>query len=449
MKTSTLVIFDRAPAELKAGPRNPRTHSKTQIRQLADSIQAFGFTNPVLLDEEDRIVAGHGRIAAAKLLGMVTVPTIRLGQLSEAQKRAYAIADNRLAELAGWDNELLALELRYISELEIDFELELTGFETAEIDLLLETDGREDFADEPILEPHGPAVTRRHDLWRLGPHRLLCDNATDAAAYQRLMAGKRAQLVFTDPPYNVPIAGHVCGLGRTRHREFAMAVGEMSAAEFSAFVRTVAANLVAHSESGSLHYVCMDWRHLPELLAAGGQVYTELENLCVWDKGSGGMGSLYRSQHELILVFKSGSKRHANNVALGRHGRNRTNLWRYPRANALQPGGREELRRHPTSKPVQLVVDLLLDASRRRGVVLDPFLGGGTTLIAAERTGRRAYGMELDPLYVDVALRRWQEHTGQEAVLAESGRTFAEVAEERQRTEAQSDQAHEAVAHAR
>jgi hypothetical protein len=431
MQHAALEIVHRPPADLRPNPRNPRTHSKKQIRQIADSILTFGFTNPVLLDDADRIIAGHGRVAAAKLLGIATVPTIRLGQLSEVERRAYAIADNRLAELAGWDKQLLALELRYIGELEIAFELTLTGFETAEIDLLLETDAAAEAPSERLPEVRGPAVTRPGDLWLLGPHRLLCGDATDAVAYGRLMAGKRAQLVFADPPYNVPVDGHICGLGRTRHPEFPMAAGEMSPAEFATFLRTVAGNLVDHSLDGALHYICMDWRHLPELLEAGRHAYAELKNLCVWDKGTGGMGSLYRSQHELVLVFKNGTASHLNNVELGRHGRNRTNVWRYPGANALRAGGLEELRLHPTVKPVGLVVDLLLDASRRRGVVLDPFLGSGTTLIAAERTGRRAYAMELEGHYVDVAIRRWQEHTGGQAILAGSASHFAAVAEDR------------------
>jgi DNA modification methylase len=425
-----LSIAYRPIAELKAHPSNPRTHSNKQIRQIARSVEQFGFTNPILLDQQDRVLAGHGRLAAARLLGMAQVPTIRLAEMSEAQKRAYALADNRLAEAAGWDRELLALELRYISELELDFDLELTGFEMAEIDLLLDpAAGAQDILDLP--EADGPPVTAPGDLWCLGRHRVLCADATSAASFERVMAGKAAQLVFTDPPYNVPIDGHVCGLGRTTHRDFAMASGEMSKAEFTAFLTTVLGHAAGHSVDGALHFVFMDWRHLIELLTAGRAIYRELKNLCVWVKDNGGMGSLYRSQHELVLVFKSGSAPHVNNVELGRYGRNRSNVWRHPGVNSVGAGRLADLRLHPTVKPVQLVADAILDASKRRGVVLDPFLGSGTTLLAAERTGRQAYGLELEPRYVDVAIRRWQEHTGRAAVHLESGLTFDGLAAHR------------------
>jgi DNA modification methylase len=428
--TEQLSIAYRPIAELKAHPGNPRTHSKKQIRQIARSVEQFGFTNPVLLDRQDRVLAGHGRLAAARLLGMTQVPTIRLAEMSEAQKRAYALADNRLAEAAGWDRELLALELRYITELELDFDLELTGFEMAEIDLLLDPAANEQGTLDCLAEA-GPPVTAPGDLWCLGRHRVLCADATSAAAFDRVMAGKAAQLVFTDPPYNVPIDGHVCGLGRTRHPDFAMASGEMSEAEFTAFLATVLGHAAGHSADGALHFVCMDWRHLHELLTAGRAIYRELKNLCVWVKDNAGMGSLYRSQHELVLVFKSGGAPHVNNVELGRHGRHRSNVWRHPGVNSVGAGRLEALRLHPTVKPVQLVADAILDASKRRAVVLDPFLGSGTTVLAAERTGRQACGLELEPRYVDVAIRRWQEHAGRAAVHVQSGLTFDRLAEHR------------------
>ncbi len=429
--TEQLSIAYRPIAELEPHSGNPRTHSKRQILQIARSIEEFGFTNPVLLDRQDRVLAGHGRLAAARRLGMAQVPTIRLAEMSEAQKRAYTLADNRLAEAAGWDRELLALELRYISELELDFDLELTGFEMAEIDLLLDpAAGEQDILDR-LPEADGPPVSAPGDLWCLGRHRILCADATSADAFDRMMAGKAAQLVFTDPPYNVPVDGHVCGLGRTRHPDFAMASGEMSEAEFTAFLATVLGHAAGHSADGALHFVCMDWRHLSELLTAGRVVYRELKNLCVWVKDNAGMGSLYRSQHELVLVFKSGSAPHVNNVELGRHGRHRSNVWRHPGVNSLGACRLEALRLHPTVKPVQLVADAILDASKRRAVVLDPFLGSGTTLLAAERTGRQAFGLELEPRYVDVAIRRWQQHAGRAAVHAESGLTFDRLAEHR------------------
>jgi hypothetical protein len=296
---------------------NPRTHSKKQLRQIADSIRTFGFTNPVLLDDAGGVIAGHGRIEAAKLLDMAEVPTIRLKDMTEAEIRAYVIADNRLAENAGWDRELLAIELQYLCELDLDFDVTITGFAMPEIDVLFgelqaaaSDDSEHDPADEvPEVDNSGPAVTRPGDLWLVGKHRLICGDATDPTSYVSLLGGERAQMVFTDPPYNVPIDGHVCGLGSVKHREFAMASGEMSKDEFAGFLKTAFGNLAAHAADGAIHYICMDWRHITEVLAAAEGVFTELKNLCVWAKTNGGMGALYRSQHELVFVFKSGTRR--------------------------------------------------------------------------------------------------------------------------------------------
>jgi ParB-like chromosome segregation protein Spo0J len=257
-------------AALKPYAHNPRTHSAKQLRQIADSIRQFGFINPVLIDREGGVVAGHGRIEAAKLLGIERVPTIRLDQMSEAEKRAYVIADNRLAENAGWDRQLLALELQYLSKLELDFDVTVIGFETAEIDLLigeLDVGKTVDQADEvPAVDASSAAVSRLGDLWLLGQHRLLCADATRAESFDRLLDGVRAQMVFTDPPYNVPIDGNVYASGAIRHREFAMAAGEMSEAQFTDFLTTSFRHLAAHSADGSLHFICMDWRHISELL---------------------------------------------------------------------------------------------------------------------------------------------------------------------------------------
>ena len=231
-------------------------------------------------------------------------------------------------------------------------------------------------------------------------------------------------MVFTDPPYNVPIDGHVSGLGSVKHREFAMASGEMSETEFTKFLTDVLGNLAKFSADGAIHYVCMDWAHLRELLNAGHAVYDELKNICVWAKTNGGMGSLYRSQHEMVAVFKSGTAPHINNVELGRHGRYRTNVWTYAGMNTFGAERDEALAMHPTVKPVALVEDAVLDCSDRNGVVVDAFLGSGTTLIAAESAGRRCFGLELDPEYVDLIIRRWQKMTGESAVHAESGLSF-------------------------
>ena len=430
-----LHVEQRRVDSLTPRRNNPRTHSERQIRQIADSIREFGFTSPVLIDAKDTVIAGHGRLRAAKQLGMTTVPTLCLDHLSEAQVRALVIADNKLAELAGWDEDLLAIELQGLAELELDFDLEITGLETAEIDLLIghaTKDETPDPADTvPAIDPTAPVVSRPGDVWVIGTHRLLCGDALDEGAYTKLLGDRRAKVGITDPPYNVPIEGHVSGLGRHQHGEFAMASGEMTPAEFTGLLKTALGYHVAHSVDGALHFVFMDWRHLGELLAAGHAVYSELLNLCVWAKTNAGMGSLYRSQHELVLVFKVGTAPHTNNVNLGSHGRYRTNVWSYAGANTFSAERDKGLAMHPTVKPVRLVADAILDCSRRGDLVLDGFAGSGTTILAAERTGRVGYGIEIDPRYVDVALRRMAEYAGLEPVLAHTGKPFDEVASER------------------
>jgi hypothetical protein len=390
----------------------------------------------VLIDAEQRVIAGHGRILAAKQLGWSEVPAIAIEHLDAAQRRAFAIADNRLTENSAWDDRLLAEQLKELSIVDLSFDLEATGFDMGEIDVRIESLNEKPAAPDPAdLLPamEERAVSRVGDLWTLGRHRLLCGDALDAENFAALMDGKIADVVFTDPPYNVPIQGHVSGLGVIRHREFPMASGEMTEADFTRFLATAFARLCAFSRPGGVHFVCMDWRHLRELLAAGEDAYGALVNLCVWVKSNGGMGSLYRSQHELVAVFKNGGAPHRNNVALGRHGRNRTNVWTY--AGAAGFGRQHEegvlLSLHPTSKPVALVADAILDCSSRGDLVLDAVLGAGATLIAAERTGRTCYGMELDPLYVDAVVRRWQAYAGEIARCAASGRSFAEVTTER------------------
>ena len=429
-----LKITYRKVADLTLRASNPRTHSKKQLEQIAASIRRFGFTNPVLVDEQDGIIAGHGRIGAARLIGMDEVPTVRLSDMSEADIRAYVIADNKLAENAGWDRELLGLEFKYLEELDLDLDLTITGFERPEIDTLIcdvtISDEDEDPADALQNLAAGPAVTAPGDIWQIGPHRLICGDSTRAETYAALLGDERAQMVFTDPPYNVPIDGHVCGLGKVRHREFAMASGEMSADQFTAFLSEVFGQLAAFSIDGSIHFQCMDWRHMAEILAAGEQAYDELKNLCIWAKTSGGMGSLYRSQHELVFVFKSGTAPHINNVELGKHGRYRTNVWTYPGVNTFG-ANRDDLALHPTVKPVALVMDAMRDCSRRKGIVLDAFAGSGTTLVAAQRTGRRGYGIEIDPVYCDTIVKRMQNLFGLEGALEASGQTFAEVEAQR------------------
>jgi DNA modification methylase len=437
-----LQIIDRRVEELKPDPNNPRRHGKKQVRQIAASIEAFGFNVPILIDREGKVIAGHGRLAACHELGWSEVPTLRLDHLTPAQARAFMIADNRLTEISTWDDRLLAEQLKDLSLSGLDFDLEITGFEVAEIDLRIASlDDPPDPAEDPadfVPDAAEAPVSRLGNLWQLGRHRLLCGNALDPEAFATLMGEERAAAVFTDPPYNVPIDGHASGLGAIHHRPFPMASGEMDPAQFTDFLTQACRNLAAFSREASLHYVCMDWRHLAEMLAAGREAYGELKNLCVWVKDNGGMGSLYRSQHELILVFKQGRAPHRNNVQLGRFGRNRSNVWHYPGVNSF---GRKSvegnlLALHPTMKPVAMVADAILDCSARDDIVLDAFLGSGTTLIAAERTGRRCCGLELDLAYADTIIRRWQALTGETAHHAESGQPFDDLAREAEAADA-------------
>lgn len=432
----TLLVEYLSVASLLLNPKNPRVHSEKQILQIARSITAFGFNVPVLVDADLQVIAGHGRMRASQLLGMTHVPAIRLEHLSEHQKRAFMIADNRLTENSTWDGRLLGEQLKILAEAELTFSLEDTGFEMAEIDLTIDnlapvTGGEADPADAQP-EPSPIQVSRLGDLWMLGKHRVLCGDALSKDSYTQLMGDQRASIIFADPPYNVPISGHVSGNGKVIHREFVMASGEMNEAQFIKFLTCVFTLLAQNSQKGSIHYVCMDWRHMRELLAAGNAAYSELKNLCVWAKDNAGMGSFYRSQHELIFVFEHGPGPYRNNVQLGRFGRSRSNVWQYPGVNSFARSTNEGdlLALHPTVKPVALVADAVEDCSSRGDLVLDPFLGSGTTIIAAERTGRRGYGMELDPGYVDTIVRRWQRFTGLEAVEQASGLTFNRGEEE-------------------
>jgi DNA modification methylase len=419
---------------LRPYAQNARTHSKKQIKQIARSIERFGFTNPVLISDENEIIAGHGRVEAAKLLGVESVPTLRLSHLDEAQRRAYVIADNKLAQNAGWDRDVLAIELQAL--IDVEFDLELTGFSLAEVDILLDevkesspAASAEGEDEVPPLPDQNVAITRSGDVWLMDRHRLICGDSRSAETVRTLVGDERADLIFTDPPYNVPIDGHVCGLGQTRHREFAMGVGEMSSEAFATFLRETLGNAAVVSRDGAIAFVCMDWRHMGELLNAGQAVFSELKNLCVWNKTNGGMGSFYRSKHELIFVFKVGTGPHTNTFGLGDTGRYRTNVWDYAGINTFRADRDEELSMHPTVKPVALVADALKDCSRRGEIVLDPFAGSGTTLIAAEKTGRRARIIEFDPAYCDQIIQRFEKLTGKRAKLAATGESFEDITE--------------------
>jgi DNA methylase/ParB-like nuclease domain len=420
-----LAIDYRPTNSLTPSPGNPRVHTPKQIRQLADCVSQFGFIIAILTDSAGRIIAGHGRWLAAKLLGYERVPTVCVDHLTDPQKRAFMIADNKLNENSSWDRELLATEFRVLSEL--DFDLTLTGFETAEIDILLD-EGKAPVPDEADVIPALEApVSRLGDLWLLLKHRLVCGDATQSDTVSKLMAGTKAQASFNDPPFNVRVDGHVCGSGSIKHAEFLMASGEMSSEEYINFLSTFFKLLVANSADGSIHFCCIDWRHLFELLSAGREVFHELKNICIWNKTNGGQGSFYRSKYECVAVFKNGDAPHINNIDLGRLGWYRTNVWDYAGVNSFREGRLEDLLAHPTVKPAALVADAIRDVSRRNGIVLDLFSGSGTTLIAAQQTGRIAYAMELEPKFVDVAIKRFEKVTGEKAIHAETGLTFEET----------------------
>jgi DNA modification methylase len=429
-------ILMRRVSDLKASPDNPRQHGAKQIGQLARSIEAFGFNNPLLIDQHDVVIAGEARRQAVIRLGWRDVPTIRLEHLSAHQIRAYRIADNALCDNSSWDDRLLAENLTILSGAELTFDLDAIGIDLPEIEFRVHGAELDQAENVELPDPDAHAVTRLGDLWQLGPHRVLCGNALDAASYETLLGALRVQLVFTDPPFNVPVAGHVSGNGRVTHREFPMASGEMTAAQFTQFLTTAITQLHNYSEPGALLYLAMDWRHQKQLIDAAEAMALEPINLCVWTKDNGGMGSFYRSQHELFFVYRHPGAQHRNNIQLGKYGRYRTNVWSYAGVNsfARNSGEGNLLALHPTVKPVALIADALRDSTDAGHAVLDPFLGSGSTVIAAERTGRIAYGIELDPRYVDVAIRRWQAATGQEATLAGEGQSFVIIEGERRPT---------------
>ncbi|HNY25494.1 MAG TPA: DNA methyltransferase [Alphaproteobacteria bacterium] len=408
--------------KIKAYPNNPKTHDKKQVTKIVKSIKEFGFVNPVLLDDNLEIIAGHGRVLAAKEVGMQQVPAIILSHLNENQRRAYRIADNKLTELGKWDLELLNIEFTNLSALDLDFDLEITGFETTEIDLIIggstvESNPQEDAS--PVLS-ESDHVCKRGEIWQLGDHFLICGDSLQEETYRALMGEHRAQMVLTDQPFNISVKT-IGSMGKIKHEEFKMASGEMSSEEFINFLTTSMQHMKNYSIDGSLHYLFMDWRNVLEMSTAGKKIYNDFKNICVWNKNSGGMGSLYRSQHELCFVYKNGKAPHTNNVELGANGRYRTNIWNYAGANSFGEG-KDNLKLHPTVKPVAMLKDAILDVTKRGDIVLDAFLGSGSTLIACEQTGRVCYGIELEEKYCNVTIKRWQELTGKKAVKIEGGK---------------------------
>ena len=410
----SLQVAYKATGSLRPDPRNARTHPKKQIEQIIASIRAFGFTNPILADPEGNLIAGHGRLKAAKEMGLAEIPVIELVGLSEAQKKALRLADNKIALNAGWDLEILKLELQDLSLPDLDVDLSLTGFSSGEIDVVLSDAPDPDDEVIPAV-PTDPRV-RAGDIWQLGEHRIGCGDGRDKAFLAELIGdGEQVDCAFLDPPYNVKINGHVNAKGR--HREFAMASGEMTTEAFRTFLAETLGACVHVSRDGAVHFVCMDWRHMDDVSAACSDLYGELLNICVWNKSNAGMGSLYRSKHEMVFVYRVGDAPHTNAVELGKHGRNRTNVWDYTSVNSLKGSRREDLALHPTVKPVAMVADAICDVTRQGELVLDIFLGSGTSLIAAERVGRRFRGLDIDPAYVEVAMTRWADLTGKEPLL--------------------------------
>lgn len=432
-------------SKIKPYAANARSHSNKQLRKLANVIETCGFSAPVLLDEHYVLIAGHARLAAAKLLGMKTIPAVVITGLTSVQKRALRLADNRIPEDAKWISEQLAVELPQVIELlsEAGLDPNVIGFEPAEIELI-QTNFEEKSAD-PADEVSpgalaGPLTTAPGDLWLLGKHRLLCGDAKSSDDVAQLLGGERAHTAFLDVPYNVRVRD-IGSRGRVKHREFAEASGEMTSEQYIKFLRAAASTAVKFSVGGAVHFICIDWRHVDQLISASRSTYDSMLNLVVWVKPNAGMGSFYRSQHELIGVFRVGGAPHLNTIELGRHGRNRTNVWHYAGANSFGKSRKDDLRAHPTVKPIAMIADAMKDCTRRNDIVLDTFCGSGSTLMAAERVGRRGYGLEIDPVYVDVAVRRWQSFTGLDARHAISGLTFDEVGDQRSRPPASAPRA--------
>jgi len=427
-----------AIAHLKTPPKPLRSCSHIQVKELAAIIREVGFVVPVVVDEDNRVWAGIVRLKAAAKLGMTKVPVVRLTDLSEAQKRAFRLADNKLAEKGKWNRKHLAIELPELAPLLVaeGLDISITGFSAVEIDQI--TVDLEDNSSDPTDEFDADLlrqapVSRLGDVYRLGDHILCCGDARDESLIRRLVGNRLASMAFLDPPFNISVRD-VMGRGRVKHDDFAMASGEMTNEEYRDFLRQALSAAAAASLGSAVHYVCSDWRQIGAVMRVGRRVYAKQLNLAVWVKTNAGQGSFYRSQHELIAIFRVGDDPHLNNIELGRHGRHRSNVWHYAGANTFRAGRLSDLQAHPTPKPTAMIVDAIKDCTRRDDTVLDTFCGGGSTLLAAERTGRRAVCVEIEPKFVDVAIKRWQDFTGQDAVHVGEDCTFLELKARRSRS---------------
>ena len=411
-----LAVDYRPIAELIPYANNARQHSHVQIRKLQRSLKKFSWTNPLLIDDAGNLICGHGRLEAARRNGETEVPVISLGQMSEADRRAYIIADNKLAEEASWSTELLRSELAGL--IELGYDVEMTGFDTFEIDGIINFDeGDEQSGADRVDLPEIPevAVCREGDCWHIGEHRMVIGDARDPAVIAQVLSGQRAQMVMIDPPYGCKIANNVSGNGKVRHQDFVMGAGEVPLPEFGrTLLRPAFEALTAHCDPGAIAFVFMDWRGAPHMLVAASGVFHELKNMVVWVKNPG-LGGFYRSAHELCYVFKVNEGKHTSNIALGQ--RNRCNVWRYPSANVFRKGRMQDLADHPTIKNKEMIRDAILDVTRPGDIVLDSFAGSGTTGIACHMSGRRARLIELDPIYGDVILRRLGEAAGCKPML--------------------------------
>ena len=421
--------------QLKPYKNNAKIHSPDQISQIAESIQQFGFVNPILIDENDEIIAGHGRFEAAKILNLSQVPVIRIGHLTNVQKRKLRIADNRISENGGgWDADLLNIEISELCELEDIADITITGFNDIEIDQILteprtksevkKLDAVPYVADDEIITVPG-------DIWEFdGGHRIICGDSIDRDTFAKLLGNKRVNLVLQDPPFNIKIKGFVSGNGTVKHPDFAMATGEMSDSEYTEFLGKNFALCSEYATDNAMIFNFIDWRNVMPMLTACKQHFARHINLCVWVKNKAGMGTPYRSQHELCTVFLNKAGKVTDHIKLGKYGRNRSNVWHYYGCNSYGPH-RNDLKMHPTVKSFEMLSDIMLDVTSIGDAVLDCFLGSGSTFIAAQRHKRICYGIEYEPKYVDTCVKRFYEAFGIDAINARTGKTYTQLLKEK------------------